>query len=372
MFSPMCTTPYLTSVPVTLGIDARGAEEEPAGRGRYVRELLEALARRADPHRYLLYARMRWDGKLDERFEWRLQAASDPHWNLKAARAASAECDVFLSTNSYLTAWFTSVPTILVIHDLVTFDRSLRPSRRSAAIERATLGRAVRRSAGFVAVSHATADAFVERFPKALGRLTVTQLGVPTGLDASGDGGAGDYGLDSGFVLAVGTLEPRKNLPRLVRAYEALPRELQETHPLVVVGKPGWQVGETLHAIERLGDRCRVLGYVPDEGLARLYADCTVFCFPSLGEGFGLPVLEAMHAGAAVVTSDRSSLPEVGGDAVEYVDPFDEASIAGGLERLLVDPVRRSELSERAVARAAGFTWDRTAELTLQAVERAA
>jgi glycosyltransferase involved in cell wall biosynthesis len=139
----------------------------------------------------------------------------------------------------------------------------------------------------------------------------------------------------------------------------------------VVAGKAGWQVGETLQAIERLGDRCQALGYVPDEELARLYAGCAVFCFPSLGEGFGLPVLEAMHAGAAVLTSDRSSLPEVGGDAVEYVDPFDERSIAAGLERLLRDPGRREQLAGRAVARAAGFTWERTAELTLEAVERA-
>lgn len=359
-------------MPLRLGIDARAAEEEPAGRGRYVRELLEALARRPEAHRYLLYARSAWEGELDERFEWRLEPASDPLWNLRAARAASAECDVFLSTNSYLTAWFTSVPTILVIYDLVTFDRSMRPSRRSALIERLTLGRAVGRSAGFLAISRATADAFGERFPKALSRLTVTPLGVPSGLVTSGDGLGDEYGLGSGFVLAVGTLEPRKNLPRLVRAYASLPRELQEAHPLVVVGKTGWQVGETLEELERLGDRCRVLGYVPDEGLAKLYAGCTVFCYPSLGEGFGLPVLEAMRAGAAVVTSDCSSLPEVGGDAVEYVNPFDEASIAAGLEGLLLDPARRRELSDRAVARAAGFTWERTAELTLQVVERAA
>ncbi len=358
-----------------IGIDARAAEEEPAGRGRYVRELLEALARRPEPHSYLLYARTRWAGELDERFEWRLDPASDPLWNLKTARAASRESDLFLSSNSYLTAWFTSVPTVLVIYDLVTFDRAMRPSRRSALIERVTLGRAVRRSAAFLAISEATGRAFVERFPKAAGRLTVTPLGVPTGLAragaAAGDAGAGT-GLDSGFVLAVGTLEPRKNLPRLVRAYASLPRELQDEYPLVVVGKTGWQVGETLRAIAALGDRCLALGQVPDERLAALYAGCTVFCYPSLAEGFGLPVLEAMHAGAAVLTSNGSSLPEVGGDAVEYANPLDETSIARGLERLLTQPELRRELSGRARERAAGFTWDRTAELTIEAIEKAA
>jgi glycosyltransferase involved in cell wall biosynthesis len=178
--------------------------------------------------------------------------------------------------------------------------------------------------------------------------------------------------LAQGFVLAVGTLEPRKNLPRLVRAYASLPGELQDRHPLVIVGKTGWQAGDTLASLSDLGDRCHLLGYIPDERLARLYARCTVFCYPSLGEGFGLPVLEAMHAGAAVVTSNRSSLPEVGGDAVEYVDPFDEGSIAAGMERLLRDPERRAELSGRAARRARTFSWDRTAELTLGALETAA
>jgi glycosyltransferase involved in cell wall biosynthesis len=364
--------PYLTSVPLTVGIDARAAAEEPAGRGRYVRELLEALARRPDPHRYLLYARSRWAGTLDDRFRWRIDGAADPLWNLRTARAASSECDVLLSSNSYLTVWFTTVPAVPVVYDLVTFDRGMRPQRRAALIERLTLGHAVRRAAGFLAISQSTADALTELFPRTAGRVTVTPLAVPTGLAAQPPGEGQEEGLGEGFVLAVGTLEPRKNLPRLMRAYATLPPDLQDRHPLVVVGKTGWEASETLDAVRGLGERCRLLGYVPDERLAQLYGQCTVFCYPSLGEGFGLPVLEAMHAGAAVVTSDRSSLPEVGGDAVEYVDPFDEASIAAGIERLLRDPGRRAELSERAALRARSFSWDRTAELTLGALELAA
>jgi glycosyltransferase involved in cell wall biosynthesis len=357
---------------LTVGIDARAAADEPAGRGRYVRELLGALCRRSEPNRYRLYARTRWDGALDGRFEWRIDGAPDPLWHLRAARAANVECDVLLSTNSYLTAWFTRVPTVLVVHDLVAFDRSMRPSRRSALIERLTLRYAVRRAAGFVAVSQSTADALTARFRSAAGRVTVTPLGVPHGLAAAaGDRGAED-GPPEGFVLAVGTLEPRKNLPRLVRAYASLPHDLQERHPLVIVGKTGWQARDTLAALSNLGERSWLLGYVPDARLAQLYGRCALFCYPSLGEGFGLPVLEAMHAGAAVVTSDRSSLPEVGGDAVEYVDPFDEASIAAGMERVLLDPERRSELSARAAERARDFSWERTAELTLGALEAAA
>jgi glycosyltransferase involved in cell wall biosynthesis len=175
-----------------------------------------------------------------------------------------------------------------------------------------------------------------------------------------------------GFVLAVGTLEPRKNLPRLVGAYSELDAGLQREHRLVVVGAHGWDTGPTVRALEALGDRCTMLGHVSDAVLAELYRRCAVFCYPSLGEGFGLPVLEAMAAGAAVLTSNLSSLPEVGGDAVEYADPHDTASIAAGLRRLLTDEGRRRELAGRAEARAREFSWVRFAEIVATTLEQAA
>jgi alpha-1,3-rhamnosyl/mannosyltransferase len=169
----------------------------------------------------------------------------------------------------------------------------------------------------------------------------------------------------------VGTLEPRKNLPRLVAAYSQLPGELQRLHPLVVVGALGWQTGETVDALKSLGERCTMLGYVSDEALAELYRRCSVFCYPSLGEGFGLPVLEAMAAGAAVLTSNLSSLPEVGGDAAEYVDPHQVASIADGLARLLSDDLRRSDLARRGQIRAGAFSWENFAQITVRTLETA-
>jgi glycosyltransferase involved in cell wall biosynthesis len=158
----------------------------------------------------------------------------------------------------------------------------------------------------------------------------------------------------------------------LVAAYSALDEGLQHAHPLVVVGALGWETGETLTALRALGDRCTMLGHISDAALAELYHRCAVFCYPSLGEGFGLPVLEAMAAGAAVLTSNLSSLPEVGGDAVEYVDPHDTGSIASGLRRLLTDDSRRTELAQRARARAAEFSWERFAQTVLGTLERAA
>jgi alpha-1,3-rhamnosyl/mannosyltransferase len=353
--------------PLTIGIDARSASRVLAGRGRVVRELLLSLRAREDPHSYRLYTHTAWE-ELGERFEWVELPAREPRWHFLTARRASRECDVFLSTDSFLTAWFTSIPVVVLVHDLVAFDRSLKPRLSSAVIERATAGRATRRAAAFIAVSQATADALVARFPRCAGRITVARLGATRVPARAGDGRrAGE-----GPILAVGTLEPRKNLPRLVEAFKRLPEALQREHPLAVVGSSGWATGPTLSSLGSLGERAKLLGAVSDAELAALYRDCSVFCYPSLGEGFGLPVLEAMSAGAPVVTSNVSSMPEVGGDAVEYVDPRDVDSIAAGLRRVLENRQRRDELGILGPRRAALFSWAAFAATTLGVLEKAA
>jgi glycosyltransferase involved in cell wall biosynthesis len=357
---------------LTIGIDARAATEVAGGRGRFVRELLSAFSRRDDDARYLCYARARWDGPLDERFQWRLIRARDPWWHVLTAHAANSECRVFLSSNSYLTAWMLRIPAVLVIYDMVAFDRAHRPNRRSAAIERLTLGFAVRRARAYVAISRATAADFVRRFPAADGCVTVAPLGVAGTLALAPEPSEATTLPAPGFVLAVGTLEPRKNLPRLVSAYRLLEERLQREHPLVVVGEIGWDAEETIGSLDSLGERCVKLGHVSDAALAELYRRCGVFCYPSLYEGFGLPVLEAMAAGAAVVTSDVSSLPEVGGEAVEYADPRDPASIAAALRRVLGSPDRRAQLGAAARTRAAQFDWTRTAEIVQRVLHDAA
>jgi glycosyltransferase involved in cell wall biosynthesis len=361
---------------LTIGIDARSATEVGAGRGRVVRELLRALAvREHDNNRYVLYARQQWadpalEGAPEGRFNWRLSEARNPFWHLLAARAATRECDVFLSANSYLTTWFASIPSVPIVFDLVTFEPAMRPNRVSAVIERIALPPAVRRASGFLAISQATADALTKRFPAAAGRTTVALLGVTPVLSEGLDHEELATLPEPGFVLSVGTLEPRKNLPRLVAAYRELDGELRRAHPLVVVGAVGWQTGETLEALRSLGADCVMLGRVSDAALAELYRRCAVFCYPSLGEGFGLPVLEAMAAGGAVLTSDTSSLPEVGGEAVAYADPYDVQEISGQLGSLLRSPERRAQLGALGRERAKEFSWERFAEITLEALER--
>ncbi len=359
---------------MTIGIDARAATEVPAGRGRLVRELLRALAAREDgAHRYRLYARTAWrETELDERFSWSLIEGRDPWWHVRAARRANRECDVFLSSNSYLTIWFLRIPGVPVVYDLAAFEPTMRPNLRSTVIERLTLGHAVRRSAAFVAISQATADALVAHWPQAAARTTVALLGPVSAPRQALTAEEAAALPQPGFVLAVGTIEPRKNLPRLVAAYRTLAPELQRRHPLVVVGELGWETGETLDALRSLGERCLMLGYVSDTALLELYRRCGVFCYPSLGEGFGLPVLEAMAAGAPVLTSKLSSLPEVGGEAATYVDPLDTAAISAGLERVLTDAALGERMRAAGPVRAREFSWARFAETTLAVLDQAA
>jgi glycosyltransferase involved in cell wall biosynthesis len=352
----------------TFGIDTRAAVEEPAGRGRYVRELLRALSRRDDDLVYELYARTRWDEGLDERFHWRLIPARDPVWNLRAARAGSAACSAFLSSNSYLTAWFLSVPSAVVVYDLVAFQAGVRPRRSSALIERATIRLGVRRAGRLLCISEATRRDLVARFPRAEPKSSVVPLAADERFGRPVPASTLEevrkrHGLDSEFVLCAGTLEPRKNLLRVLEAHAGLSRPVQ----LALVGPTGWEFEPILDEAGRR-EGVRLLGQVSDEDLAALYQACTVFCYPSLYEGFGLPLLEAMSAGAACVTSSVSSLPEVGGDAAVYVDPTNVPQIRAAVERLLASEHDRKTLGHQARERAGRFSWDRTAADTLAAL----
>jgi glycosyltransferase involved in cell wall biosynthesis len=358
---------------LTIGIDARAAAEVPAGRGRYVRELLRHLAGLDHRHRVLLYAREEWDcPELDERFAWRLVPGRDPLWQLPAARAVGRECDVFLATTTYLMLALLRVPSLAVVFDMVPFHGDLGAPTGSLA-ERGTLRLAVRRARSLLAISDATRAELVERFPRAAAKTRATPLAADERFTPQAEPGERErLGLERPFVLALGTIEPRKNLERLIQAYIGLPSELRQRFDLCIAGATGWKTGPILQLADEHAESVRRLGYVGDDDLPALYRSAELFVYPSLAEGFGLPVLEALGCGVAVITSNVSSLPEVGGDAARYVDPRDVADISAALEELLSDGAARAALAVRGPEQAAKFSWRRTAEETLAAIEAAA
>jgi alpha-1,3-rhamnosyl/mannosyltransferase len=351
----------MAPAPLRIGIDARAAAEVAAGRGRYVRELARALADLPEEASPVLFGRTAWPLAGST---WRLIRTPDPLWAAHAGLVAGRHCDVVLASNSYLMS-IAPVPVVAFVHDLFGFERS-HGLPTSAAAERLTLPLAARRAAGFICPSEATRRALEELFPRTEGRTAVIPHGVdPAFMAARSRGVARRYGVEGPFVLTVGTLEPRKNLARLVEAFASIPAARDGGCKLVLAGARGWSSSTLDAVVGRHGHLVRPIGFVSEAELPALYAEATAFAFPSLEEGFGLPVLEAMAAGTAVLTSDRSSLPEVAGDAALLVDPTDAGAIAAGLERLLAEPGLRDDLALRGRARAATFTWERTAQATL-------
>jgi glycosyltransferase involved in cell wall biosynthesis len=175
------------------------------------------------------------------------------------------------------------------------------------------------------------------------------------------------YGISPPYFLYVGALNARKNVPRILHAFD----QVRANHPemqLVLGGKRQWKSSEIDETFDRLalGDSVRFTGYIDDEDLPVLYSSALAFLFPSLYEGFGLPPLEAMACGTPVITSNVSSLPEVVGNAAMLVDPKDVASLAHGMELLVTDTRLRSNMGERGIQQASGFSWETAARRTLQ------
>lgn len=184
------------------------------------------------------------------------------------------------------------------------------------------------------------------------------------------------FGIKGDYILFVGTLQPRKNIVRLVEAFAMLKdvRPKTKVLNLVIVGKKGWQYEEILSSPEKYGikDRVKFLDFIEDEDLPALYKNASCFVLPSLYEGFGLPVLEAMSYGCPVLTSNVSSLPEAGGDAAIYFDPENVSDIKEKIEKVLNDPKLREEMIEKGKKQVKKFSWEKSAKETLNALQELA
>ena len=361
-----------------IGIDYTSAVAQAAGIGRYVRELIGALLRLDQTHTYRLFAaspdpipaawlppaplrRLPLHDKWLMRLWHRAQLPLPVEW-------ITGPIDLFHSPDFTLPYTHPRTRTLLTVHDL----SFVRDPESADDHLRTFLNRvvpdSVARADHILADSAATRDDLIELWDTPAGKITVLYCGVEARFrpvsDAEELGRVRQrYGIgQQPFVLSLSTLQPRKNYVRLIRAFARLaPR-----HPdllLVLGGGKGWKYDEILAEPARLqiADRVRIPGFVTDEDLPALYSAAEVFAYPSLYEGFGIPLLEAMACGTPVLSSNRSSLPEVTGTAGIQVDPFDVEAMAAELERLLTDSQLRQELIESGLARAGRFTWEKAA-----------
>jgi len=369
-----------------VAIDYTAAARQRAGIGRYTRSLIHALAQQDHTNSYTLYvpsdARYLGDAStfpnnfhitrapLNERAMVTLwQRARIPF----PIEIFTGGADVFYSPD------FVLPPTrakrkILTVHDL-SFKRV--PETAVPNLKwylEGAVPRAVQRADLILADSDATRQDLIELFHPPLERVRTLYSGYDPLFRRVTDANEltrvrEKYKLQRPFILNVGTIEPRKNLTRLIQAFAQLPArgELE----LVIAGGRGWMYDEIYAAPQKfgVGGAVRFLGFTPDADLPALYSFAELFVYPSLYEGFGLPVLEAMACGAAVVTSNNSSLPEVAGDAALLVDAQDTDALVSAMRCLLEDTDLRKRLQEKACERAKLFSWEKSARELREAFE---
>jgi glycosyltransferase involved in cell wall biosynthesis len=323
-----------------VGLDVTPLTLTKAGVARHIAGLLSGLERQPEVElrRYAFGGRGR-----------ALVPARDVGWYLAALPArARRDCVDVLHCPSQRAPVRSKVPLVVTIHDLAVLRHPEAFNAWTRTYSRAVLPRVARAADRVITVSEFTSHELAELLDVADDKVRVipNAVGAPFGPD--GKAAEGDY------VLAVGTLEPRKNLARLVGAFERA--GLNGTR-LLVTGARGWG------NVEPAGTSVEWLGFVPDEELARLYRGARCVAYVSAYEGFGLPVLEAMACGAPVVAASTGAGPEVSGNAAVLVDPLDDDAIAAGLVEAID---RAEELRERGLARAREFDWKRVADATVE------
>jgi glycosyltransferase involved in cell wall biosynthesis len=373
---------------VRVCLDVSAAAQGRGGIGRYAERLATALAATPGVDLSLLYHGRRGTSvppalagvparhvRLGSK-PWRAGLAVANLLGLPLDRTVGP-CDVFHATDHVLPPLHRT-PSVFTVHDLAFLVHPETHLLSNRAYLAAMMPRYVRAAALVIADSTSTRRDVLARYAVAPEKVRVVPLGVePTFAPIEAERARGAiaerHHLAAPYLLFVGTLEPRKNLRALVSAYHALLKRREDLPALVIAGAEGWRYDDLYRQVQRegLAPQVRFLGHVADADLPALYSAAAVFVYPSLYEGFGLPPLEALACGAPVVCSNRSSLPEVVGDAALLVDPTDVGALAGALERLLDDEALRRDLRARGIARAAQYTWARTAAETLNVYHEA-
>jgi glycosyltransferase involved in cell wall biosynthesis len=356
---------------VRIAIDARKLRDY--GIGTYVRNLVTTLARQPGDDRYVLLCRPADAGfaeSLGPRFEPLCEQAGNYSLREQVSipRALKrAHVDLFHAPH-YVVSPLTPCPYVVTIHDCIhlRFPQYL-PNRLAYTYARVMMRSAARRAGRVLTVSRASNDDIVHYLKVPAERVEVIYNGLDLRLaapptDEDMDRVRQRYLLTSPFILYAGNIKPHKNIDRLIEAYSILRRRGIVGTKLLILGDEISRYPNLRRLVHRfqLHQHVRFLGFVPDATLAALYRLASVFVFPSLFEGFGLPPLEAMAAGLPVITSKVSSLPEVVGDAALLIDPMDAGEIADAMARVLCEPALRASLIQKGYERTRAFSWDRS------------
>jgi glycosyltransferase involved in cell wall biosynthesis len=356
-----------------IGIDARPLAVPTTGIGRYTYEIVSRLIN--SPNEFFLYGFRPLALDFDttnvrvRHADRQLPLMSNPHSQSMFALWAREDCiDVFWSPRHHLPL-LTHVPTVVTIHDMVWKCHGKTMVRMGRLIEALLMPASLRKARRVIAVSEATAGEIIAFYPEVEEKISV--IAEASSLDQMHPGKEACPAQP--YMLFVGTVEPRKNLENILRAFRSLIETGAGSHRLVVAGNPGWK-NEGVHRLleePALASRVDVLGKVSNERLVSLYQSADFLVAPSLYEGFGLVVLEAMGFGVPVITANVSSLPEVAGDASILVDPTDVDAIAKAMGCLIEDRDLHRQLSQRGLDRSTLFSWDRASDETLEVLEEA-
>jgi glycosyltransferase involved in cell wall biosynthesis len=356
------------------------------GNESYATNLIEALAAIDEVNSYTLYVTRR---EAVERFSNRWANFSVrstlPHTPfIRIPLTLSAELrrkPVDVLHVQFTSPPFSPCPVVVSIHDL-SFEHLPQTFKwRSRKQLQITVRRSAREAAQVIALSEYARHDIINSYHVSPEKVSVVPLAAPACFQPVRNEEElqrvrQTYGIENDYILSVGAIQPRKNLSRLVAAYSRLRRAKPagKLPKLVLVGKCAWLYDETLRTIKELevSDSVILTGYVPDKDLPALYSGAVCFVYPSYFEGFGLPPLEAMKCGAPVIVGDRTSLPEVVGDAGLLVDPFDVGALAAAIEKVINDSDLRGALSVKGLERAKLFDWRQTAQQTLAIYQKAA
>ncbi len=369
-----------------IAIDAHSVGTGLGGNESYATHLIEALAEIDAANDYTLYVTRR---EAVERFtnRWPNFAVRTtlPHTPLiRIPFTLSGELrknPVDVLHVQFTAPPFAPCPVVVSIHDLSFEHLPQTFKRRSRTQLRITVRRSARQASQVVALSEFARSDIINTYGVRSEKVTAIPLAAPSHFGPVEDENElqrvrQTYGIKDDYILSVGSIQPRKNLSRLIAAYSRLRRAQpgRKLPQLVLVGKCAWLYDETLRTIKELGvsDAVILTGYVPEVDLPALYSGALCFVYPSYFEGFGLPPLEAMKCGAPVIVGNKTSLPEVVGQAGMLVDPFDVNDIASAIEKVISDSNLRSHLRLKGLERASLFDWQETARQTLAVYKKAA